>query len=51
MFMGSDVVNKMVKDCQRLSQPRVIVWLEGLGQLNNPMTSLGIKYATFQLVA
>jgi hypothetical protein len=27
------------------------VWLEGLGQLKNPMTSSGIKAATFQLVA
>jgi hypothetical protein len=27
------------------------VWLEGLDQLKNPMTSLGIKPETFQLVA
>jgi hypothetical protein len=26
------------------------VWLEGLGQLKNPLTSSGIKPATFQLV-
>jgi hypothetical protein len=29
----------------------VIEWLEGLGQLKNPMTSAGIKLLTFQLVA
>jgi hypothetical protein len=28
-----------------------IVWLVGLDQLKNPMTSSGIKPATFQLVA
>jgi hypothetical protein len=27
------------------------VWLEGLGQLKNPITSSGIKPMTFQLVA
>jgi hypothetical protein len=27
------------------------VWLEGLGQLKNPMASSGIKSVTFQLVA
>jgi hypothetical protein len=27
--------------------PRTIVRLEGLGQLKNPMTSLGIEFATF----
>jgi hypothetical protein len=31
--------------------PRAIVQLEGLGQLKNPMTSLGIKPMTFWLVA
>jgi hypothetical protein len=31
--------------------PSAIVWLEGLGQLKNPMTSLGIEPATFWLVA
>jgi hypothetical protein len=31
--------------------PSVIVWLEGLGQLKNPVTSLGIKPMTFWLVA
>jgi hypothetical protein len=31
--------------------PRAIVWLEGLGQLKNPMTSSGIEPATFRLVA
>jgi hypothetical protein len=31
--------------------PRAIVQLEELGQLKNPLTSLGIKPATFQLVA
>jgi hypothetical protein len=31
--------------------PRAIVWLEGLGQLKNPLTSSGIEPATFQLVA
>jgi hypothetical protein len=31
--------------------PRVIVQLEGLGQLKNAMTSSGIEPATFQLVA
>jgi hypothetical protein len=30
---------------------RAIVWLEGLGQLNNPMTSSGVEPATFRLVA
>jgi hypothetical protein len=29
---------------------KAIVWLEGLGQLTNPMTSLGIESATFWLV-
>jgi hypothetical protein len=28
-----------------------IVWLEGLGQLKNPVTASGIELATFQLVA
>jgi hypothetical protein len=31
--------------------PRVIGWLEGLGQLKNPVTSSGIEPATFRLVA
>jgi hypothetical protein len=31
--------------------PRVIVRLEGLGQLKNPITSLGMKSVTFWLVA
>jgi hypothetical protein len=31
--------------------PRALVWLEGLGQLKNPMTSLGIEPATFRPVA
>jgi hypothetical protein len=31
--------------------PRAIVWLEGLSQLENPMTSSGIEPATFRLVA
>jgi hypothetical protein len=30
--------------------PRVIVWLEELGQLKNPVTSLGFKPAVFWLV-
>jgi hypothetical protein len=30
---------------------RVIVRLEGFGQLKNPMTSFGIEFATFWLVA
>jgi hypothetical protein len=34
-----------------LVDPRAIVRLEGLGQLNNPVTSLGIEPATFRLVA
>jgi hypothetical protein len=31
--------------------PRVIVWLEGLGQLKSPMTSSGIEPATFWLIS
>jgi hypothetical protein len=31
--------------------PRAIVWLEGLGQSKNPMTSSKIKPTTFYLVA
>jgi hypothetical protein len=31
--------------------PRTIVWLEELGELENPMTSLGTDSTTFQLVA
>jgi hypothetical protein len=31
--------------------PRATVRLEGLGQLKNPMTSLGIEPMTFRLVA
>jgi hypothetical protein len=31
--------------------PRAIVRLEGLGQLKNPMASLGIEPTTFRLVA
>jgi hypothetical protein len=31
--------------------PRAIVRLEGLGQLNNPVTSSGNEPATFRLVA
>jgi hypothetical protein len=34
-----------------LEAPMVIVRLEGLGQLKNPMTSAGIEPATFRLVA
>jgi hypothetical protein len=30
--------------------PRAIMWLEGLGQLKNPVTSLGIGPVTFWLV-
>jgi hypothetical protein len=30
--------------------PSAIVWLEGLDQLKNPVTTLGIESATFQLV-
>jgi hypothetical protein len=30
--------------------PRNMVWLEGLGQFKNPMTSSGIEPATFRLV-
>jgi hypothetical protein len=30
--------------------PRATVWLEGLDQLKNPLTSLGMKPATFWLV-
>jgi hypothetical protein len=33
------------------ADPRAIVRVEGLGQLNNPMTSSGIEPATFRLVA
>jgi hypothetical protein len=33
------------------ADPRAIVWLEGVGQLKNPMTSSGIKTVTFQLIA
>jgi hypothetical protein len=36
--------------CHRLSQPRAIVQLEGLGKLKKS-TSLGLEPATFQLVA
>jgi hypothetical protein len=35
----------------RLSDPRAVVWLGGLDQLKNPLTSLGIKPTTFQLLA
>jgi hypothetical protein len=31
--------------------PRAIVRLEGFGRLKNPMTSSGLKHATFRLVA
>jgi hypothetical protein len=31
--------------------PRAIMWLERLGQLKNPMTSLGFEPANFQLVS
>jgi hypothetical protein len=34
-----------------LVDPQAIVRLEGLGQLKNPMTSSGIKPATFRPVA
>jgi hypothetical protein len=34
-----------------LVDPRTIVWLEGLGQLKNAITSRGIESATFQLLA
>jgi hypothetical protein len=37
--------------CYRLSRPRVIVRLEGLGQLKNPATSLRIELVTFWLRA
>jgi hypothetical protein len=30
--------------------PRTIVWLEGLGQLKNPVTSSGIESMTFWLI-
>jgi hypothetical protein len=31
--------------------PRAIEWLEGLGEVKNPMTSLGIESVTFRLAA
>jgi hypothetical protein len=31
--------------------PRAMVWLKELGQLKNPLSSLGMKPAAFQLVA
>jgi hypothetical protein len=31
--------------------PRAVVWLAGLGQLKNPVTSSGIKPTTFWLAA
>jgi hypothetical protein len=31
--------------------PRTIMWLEGSGQLKNPMTSSGIESVNFQLIA
>jgi hypothetical protein len=31
-------------------EPRAILWLEGLDQFKNPMTSSGIKPEAFQLV-
>jgi hypothetical protein len=34
-----------------LVDPRAIVQLEGVGQLKNPITSLGIKPVTLWLVA
>jgi hypothetical protein len=34
-----------------LVEPRAIVRLDGLGELRNPVTSLGIEPATFRLVA
>jgi hypothetical protein len=34
-----------------MNQPKAIVWLEGLGQLKNPVTSLEIEPANFQRVA
>jgi hypothetical protein len=34
-----------------LVDPRAIVWLEGFGQLKNPVTSSGIEPATFWIVA
>jgi hypothetical protein len=34
-----------------LVDPKVLVQLEGLGQLKNPMTSSGIETATFRLEA
>jgi hypothetical protein len=37
--------------CQKLSRPRIIVRLDGLDQLKNPMTSTGIEPATFRLLA
>jgi hypothetical protein len=37
--------------CYRPSQPRATMQLERLGQLENPVTSSGIKTATFWLVA
>jgi hypothetical protein len=37
--------------CYRLISLQAALWLEGLGQLKNPVTSSGIKPATIQLVA
>jgi hypothetical protein len=34
-----------------LVDPRAIVWLEGLGQMKNPMTSSGTEPVTLRLVA
>jgi hypothetical protein len=41
----------LVLICVRgMVDPRVIVRLEGLGQLKNPVASLGIEPATFRLL-
>jgi hypothetical protein len=37
--------------CYRLTRPQALVRLEGLGQLNNTITSSRMEPATFRLVA
>jgi hypothetical protein len=37
--------------CQRSSWPRAILRLVGVGQLENPVMSSAVEFATFQLVA
>jgi hypothetical protein len=47
---SGDSINSFLPSSRRVDS-RIVLWLEGLGQLKNPMTLSGFETAIFQLVA